>query len=169
MPPAQAAQSLEQLEFRREVCAAAKSAFATTAAPGAVRTFEATLRANVPKVTANLGSSALPMSPEDVFYAFFSAAVMLGPKTASPVSVHPAGRWSYVKLVKAAAAYWHVVRGSRAVFDCEGSPRMGVVWSGIKRSCVHVSTETDPLLLSFARQREAVRNSDLPPTGSRIG
>ena len=55
LPPAQGALSLEQPEFRREVCATAKSAFATSAAPGTVRTYDARLRAIAPKVTAKLG------------------------------------------------------------------------------------------------------------------
>ena len=73
-------------------------------------------------MTAKLCSKVWPMSSEDVFYAFFSAVVLLGPKTALSVSVQPAVRWGYVKLVKAAVAYWHVARGSRAVFDCEWFP-----------------------------------------------
>ena len=48
LPPSRGALSLEQLEFRREVRATAESAFATSAAPGAVRTYEATSRAIFP-------------------------------------------------------------------------------------------------------------------------
>ena len=48
LPPARGALSLEQLEFRCEVCATAESAFATSAAPGAARTYEAALRATFP-------------------------------------------------------------------------------------------------------------------------
>ena len=110
------------------MCAAAESAFATSAAPGAVRTYEVTLRAIVPKFAAKSGSQMLPMSPEGAFCAFFSAVVLLGPKTASSVSAQPAVRWSYVKLVKAAVAFWRIVRGLRAVYDREVFPRMGVFW-----------------------------------------
>ena len=84
--------------------------FVTSAAPGAVRTYEAALRALVPKVTAKLGSQVLPVSPEDVFYAFSSAAVSLAPTAASSVSVQPAVRRSFVKVVRAAVAYWRVAR-----------------------------------------------------------
>ena len=51
---------------------------------------------------------------------------MLGPKSASPVTSQQGVRWNYVKLGKAAVAYWHVVRGDRAFFDAEWAPRMGV-------------------------------------------
>ena len=181
LPPAQGALSLEQLELRREVRATAKFAFAAGAAPGTVRTHKATLLASAPKVTARLGSQELPMSWEDASYGFCSGAVLPGPKTAASVSVHPAVRWRYSKLVKAAADFWRVARGSRAVLGGEWSPRMGAFCSGIKRSCVHVSMEKAPLLLpdaravcargesSLARRREATRSADLPPTGSGLG
>ena len=83
LPPAQGALPVERQEFRREVCATAKPAFATSAAPGTVRTYEATLRATAPEVTAKLGPQVLPMPPEDVLYAFSSTVVSLGPKAAS--------------------------------------------------------------------------------------
>ena len=113
------------------------------------------------------------MSSGDAFYAFFGAVVLLGPSTASSVSAQTAVRRSYVKLVKAAAAYWRVARGSRAAYDCGWSPRMGVFWPGIRRSCVRVPVEKVPLLLpvvrSLAHLREAVRSTDLSPTGSGQG
>ena len=75
------------------------------------------------------------------FYKFFGSVLMLGFKSASPASARPGVRWSYVKLAKAAAAYWHVVRGERAVFDIQLPPRMGVFWAGIKRSRIHATLE----------------------------
>ena len=57
------------------------------------------------------------MSSEDVFYASLSAAVLMGPKTASSVYVQSAVRRSCVKLVKVAVTYRHVVRRLRAIFD----------------------------------------------------
>ena len=77
--------------------------------------------------------------------------MLLGPKSPSPVSAQPGVRWSYVNLVKAAVAFWHVVRGKRAVLDADWTPRMGVFWAGIKRSCVHGSVEKSPQLLSDVR------------------
>ena len=65
------------------------------------------------------------MRAEAQFFAFFGAVLLLGPKSSSPVSSQPGVRWSYVKLVKAAATYWRVVRGTRAAFGGEWSPRMG--------------------------------------------
>ena len=126
LPPAQGALSLEHQEFRREVCSPAKSAFTTSTAPGAVRTYEATSLAAVPKVTAKSGSQVLPMSPEAAFYAFFSAVAQVGAKAASSVSAQPAVRRGYVQLVKAAVAHWHVVRGSRAVFSVSDLREWGV-------------------------------------------
>ena len=46
-------------------------------------------------------------------------------------TLQPAARWDYVKLAKAEAACWNVVRGKYAVFDVEWSPRMEVFGSGI--------------------------------------
>ena len=80
--PAESVMSIERQNFRREVVETAQSALAASAAPGTVRTKEATLPAIAPEVTAKLGPKVLPMSFEDVFFAFFSSAVLLGPETA---------------------------------------------------------------------------------------
>ena len=93
----------------------------------------------------------------------------------------PAGRWSYLKLVEAAASVWHGVRGTRAVFDAEWPPRLGAFWAGIKRSCVHASAEESPLLLALmdsvcvsaaaglARLRQAVPGAEHPSVGRGLG
>ena len=106
---------------------------------------------------------------------------MLGPKTTSPVTSQPGARWNYIKLVKAAVAYWHVVRGERAVVDVEWTPRAGVFWSGVKRSCVHSTLEEAPLLFSDVHKarrqgqtsleclRRAVGGPDLAPGGIGLG
>ena len=124
IPPASAIFPAQEA-FRRELFGAVQSTFEVSAAAGAVRTYEATLRAIVPKVTLKLGSRVLPMRAEAQFFAFFGAALLLGPKLSSPASSQPGARWNYVKLVNAAVAYWCVARGTRAVFDGEWSPRMG--------------------------------------------
>ena len=108
------------------------------------------MRGIVPKVMRKLGSHVVPMRSEAQFYSFFEAVVMLGPKSTSPVTSQQAARRKYVKLVKAAVAYWHVVRGERANFNAEWSPRVGVFWSGFKRSCIHSTLEKAPLLSSVA-------------------
>ena len=127
--------------------------------------YEAALRGFAPKVTSKLGSQVLPM----------------GAEAPSPVSPHPGGRWNYVKLVKAAAAWRHVVRGERAIFDVEWSPRMGVSWSGVKRKCIHSTVAKLPLLFSDAhelcrwadvsctRLRQAVGGLGLAPDGAGLG
>ena len=86
-----------------------------------------------------------------------------------------------MELVKAALAYWHVVRGERAVFDDQRTPRMGVFSAGIKRSRVHVALEKSPLLLgdvhgwrnrsevSCARLCQAAGCPDLPPGCAGLG
>ena len=106
---------------------------------------------------------------------------MLGPKTPSHVTSQPGVRWNYVKLVKAAIAYWRVVRGERAVFDAEWTPRMGVFWPGVKRSCVRSTSEELPLLLSDVHKacqraqksvehlKQAVGGPDLAPGGIGLG
>ena len=143
LPPA-TSPSPEQELFRRELLEVVRSTFGANAASGTVHTYEAALRGIAPKVMAKLGSAVLPMGTEAQFLSFFGAVLMLGPKTQSPATSQPGVRWSYVKLVKAAVAYWHVVRGERAVFDAEWTPRMGVFWPGVKRSCVHATSEKLP-------------------------
>ena len=122
LPPASAISPAQEV-FRRELLDAVQSTFDVRA--GAVRTYEATLRAIAPKVTLKLGSQVLPMCAEAQFFAFFGAVLLLGPKSSSPASPQPGARWNYVKLVNAAVAYWCVARGTRAVFDGEWSQRMG--------------------------------------------
>ena len=84
-------------------------------------------------------------------------------------------------MVKAAVAFWHVVRESRAVFDTDWSPRMGVFWPGLMRSCVHSSSEKSPLLFADMRSfcvrgaagwadlRLATLSYDLPSVGCALG
>ena len=112
-----------------------QSIFASSAAPGAVSTNEATIRAAVPKVVAKLGSLVLPMDSGSISCAFSGAVASLGPKSPSPVMGQSAVRWSCVELVKASAAFWRVIRGTRAVFDTDWTPRIGAPWASIKRSC----------------------------------
>ena len=125
LPPAASA-SPEQEVFRRDLHEKVRSTFGASSASGAIRTYEAILRGVVTKVMLKLGSVVLPMRAEAQFYSFFGTALMLGPNSASPLTSHRGVRWNYVKLVKAALAYWHVVRGERAIFDVERTPRMGV-------------------------------------------
>ena len=81
------------------------SLLAPSAAPGTVRTYEATLRAIAPKALAKLSLRALPLESEGVIYAFFAAASLLGPKSPASGREQPAVRWSFVKMDKAAAAF----------------------------------------------------------------
>ena len=104
LPPADGALSLEQQGLRRLVVETAQWAAVSGAAPGTVRTYEATLRAIALKVTAKLGPQVLLMSSEDVLYAVFSSAVLLGPETESSVSSRPGVRRGYVNLEKAAVS-----------------------------------------------------------------
>ena len=180
LPPA-ASPSAEQETFRRDLLEVVRSTFSANAASSTVHTYEAVLRGIVPKVTAKLGSSVLPMRTEAQFLSFFGGVLMLGPKAPSQVTSQPGVRWNYVKLVRAAVAYWHVVRGERAVFDAEWTPRMGVFWSGVKRSCVHSTVEKVPLLFADVHQtcqqaqrsavhlRQAVGGPDLAPGGVGLG
>ena len=114
-------------------------------------------------------------------YASSSSGVLLGPETVLSASPRPGVSWGYARLVMAAVAFWRVACWTRAVFDREWPPRMEVVWPGAKRSCVHVSSERRPLLLSdvravclcggarFARLRQVVRCADLPSSGMGVG
>ena len=114
----------------------------------------------------------MPMATEAQFYAYSGAVLTLGPKSESPVSAQPGVR---VRPSRAAVAYWRVVCVERAVPDDQWTPRKGVPWAGIKRSCVHLALQKSPWLLednhglrscaeaSCARLRQAVGSSDLPP------
>ena len=88
LPPA-VAPSPEQEAFRRDLLGVVRSAFGACASSGTARTYETVLKSIAPKVTAKLGSSVLPMQSEAQFYAFFGAALMLGPKTSSPATSQP--------------------------------------------------------------------------------
>ena len=90
------------------------------------------------------------MSTEAQFFAFSGAVLLLGPKSPPPVSPQPGVRRNFVNLVEAAVAYVNV--GERAAFDVEWSPRMGVSWSGVKTSCIHLTVEkSPPTILGCAR------------------
>ena len=123
-PPVSGTPSAEHGRFRQEVRSSMQFMSPSSAAPGTVRTYEATLRAVFPELTAKLSSRALPLDAGSALYAFFAAVVLLGPKSPSAVTGQPALRWSYVRLVKEVAAFWHVVRGMRAVLDAERRPRL---------------------------------------------
>ena len=71
------------------------------------------------------------MIPASQVCSFFGSAVWLGPKSPSLLSGQPGVRWSYAKLVKAAAAYWRAVLGERAAFDSDWTAHMGAFWAGI--------------------------------------
>ena len=101
------------------------------------------------------------MAAEAQFLSFFGAVLILGPKSPSPASALLGVRWNYVKLVKAAVAHWRVVRGERAVFDAEWSPRMGVCWSGVKRKCICSSAEMSPVLFSDVHEQR--RKAEISP------
>ena len=122
-------------------------AFTSSAATGAVRTYEATLDVIAPRVTLKLGTQVLPMLSANQFYLSSGSCVLLGPKSPPPVSALPGVRWNYVMLVQAAVAFCRAVRGERAVFDNRWTPRMGVFWARFKRVCVRGSLEKSPLLL----------------------
>ena len=77
------------------------------------------------KIADKLGSAVLPMVAEGVFFAFPGAFSLLAPESVSPVAGRPAVRRNYVEIAKAAAAFWRLARGSRAVFDRYWPPQNG--------------------------------------------
>ena len=72
---------------------------------------------------------------------FFASSLLVGPRRPSPAASQPVPRWSYVKLVKAVAVYWHIVRGIRAVSEEGRSPLMGAFRAGIKKARPHATRE----------------------------
>ena len=64
---------------------------------------------------------------------FFGRVLLVGPRCPSPGSHQQAVRQSYVKLIKASAAYWHSVRGAQPVFDGHWIPLMK---AGLKEACL---------------------------------
>ena len=99
LPPGMGPLSTEWERPRQEVRITLQSLFASSAASGTVRTYEAALRAIAPNVTADLRLRALPMGSKGVFIVFFIAVVLLGPKSPSSLTLQPAVRWSFVKQV----------------------------------------------------------------------
>ena len=75
LPPASALSST-QVAFRRDLFVTLQSAFEMSAANGTVRTYEATLRNIVPKVSAKWGPPVLPMATEAQLFAFFGAVLI---------------------------------------------------------------------------------------------
>ena len=75
----------------------------------------------------------------DVFFAFFEALTLRGPKSVSPITGQSMVSWNYLKLVQAAVAFWRDARGSRSALDRERFPQMGAFRSGLERACVHDS------------------------------
>ena len=119
-PPALGSLSAERELFRQEARSALQSLFASSAALGKVRTFEAACdsaegngKAQFARVTDVIGRR-VP--------CLFTAVVLLGPKSPSPPPGQSAVRCSYVELIKAVVAFWQVVRGMRPVFDAAWYP-----------------------------------------------
>ena len=106
-----------------------------------------------PRIVDKLGSPVSPMGGEGIFFVFFGSLGLAGPESAPLIPGRPAARRNFVKALKAAVAFWRVVRGSRAVFDREWFSRMGVFPNGLKRSCVRTSHETSPLLCATGAPR----------------
>ena len=104
LPPASSLPPPQEA-FPRDLFSTLSAAFEVSAASGTVRTYEATLRSIVPKVMSKLGSPVLPMVSKAQFFAVFGSVLLLGPKSASPVSAQPGVRWSYVELPTAAVAF----------------------------------------------------------------
>ena len=116
-------------QFRSEVRQAISAALAASAAPGTVRTFAAVLRRVVTKMTGKLGAPAIPMVSEPAFFGFFASALLVRPHSPSSAPSQLAVRWSYVRLVEAALAFWRSRRNGRVVFDKDRSLQMGAPWS----------------------------------------
>ena len=151
LPPPSGPSPPGHIRSPSELQGTVQSKMSSREAPSTVRTSEAVIKSMAPRVAEKMGSPVLPMETAKAFFAFFGAAVLLGPKTPPPTACQLAARWNYVKLVKAAVAFWRAARCSRAIFDVEWAPRMGALRAGISRSCVHVSQEKPPLPLGEMR------------------
>ena len=83
LPPASTL-SPPQEAFRRDLSSTLSAAFEVSAAGGAVRGYEATLRSIVPTVTSKLGSQVSPLAAEAQFFGRFGSVMLLGPRSGSP-------------------------------------------------------------------------------------
>ena len=152
-----------------------------SAAPGTIRTYKVVPKSMRPRIVDKLGSPALSMGREGIFFVFFGSLVSSGPESAPLIHGRPAARRNFVKVLNAAVAFWRVVRGLRAVFDGGWFSRMGVFPNGLKRSCVRTSHKKSPLLLkemgtvcdrcaaSVPRLRQAVAADSLPARAVGMG
>ena len=74
-----------------------------------------------------------------------------------------------------------MVRGERAAFDIQWTPRVGVFWAGIERPRIRTTLEKSPVLLgdvhglrcraevSCTRMRQATDHSEQPPGFAGLG
>lgn len=134
LPPTAGPAPAYQERFLRNSLGAAQTVMLSSTAPGRVCTYEAVLRSWVPRVADDLGAPIPPLAYEATFIASCGATLLFGPKSRTLTTGRPAAKCFYVMPVKAAISLWPVVRGSRAVFGEEWSPRMGFFWGGIERS-----------------------------------
>ena len=130
LPPALGTSILGQVRLRSELQDTNRGLMSPSAAPGAVRTYEAALKSIAPRFPDKLRSSVPPMDSDGAIFAVFGAFALLGPTSASNVTGQSAVRWNYVQPASAAVASWRVARGPRAAFGRGWSPQMGSFWSG---------------------------------------
>ena len=131
-----------QLKFRGEVLDVPTSAFASSAAPGSVRTYEAALKSVTPKVTSKVGYQIFPMRRTSSF---------VGPRFSASSAGQLVVCWSYVELVEAAVAFWRSVRGILPVFEKDCGTHIGAFWAGLKKACSDAHREKGPLPLPEKR------------------
>ena len=91
LPPPVGPTSSGRNRFCKEARSTPLSSSAPSAAPGAARTYEASLRANVLKVSAKLSSRILPTESEGAFLLLLHGRVAIGPHV-SVVCFGTAGR-----------------------------------------------------------------------------
>ena len=180
LPPTAGPAPAYQERFLRDSLGAAQTVMLSSTAPGRVCTYEAVLRSWVPRVADDLGAPIPPLAYEATFIASCGATLLFGPKSRTLTTGRPAAKCFYVMPVKAAISLWPVVRGSRAVFGEEWSPRMGF-FGAVSSDRGKGSAERAPFLLvdmrgvcdggalALSRLHSAVEGGSLPRTESGMG
>ena len=123
LPPTTAPATVSRKRFRRELLGVVQTVLKSSTAPRTMRTYVAALRSLAPGAVENAGAPDPPMWIEATCLASFGWTILPGPQSPALSTGQLAARWSYVKMAEAAVAFWHFVRGFRAVPDGNSYPR----------------------------------------------
>ena len=144
-PPPTASQAANRASLAAEVDSLVRNSVTAST----VTTYEKTLESIIPIVRLRYGCDVLPCTSKTQFFAIFTSV-----KDAFPARLgvgHSVGqkvaKWSQVKAVYAALAYWHTAQGVPSVIHA-WDDQLRAFWEGLKRQCSHDTRVKEPLAIS---------------------